>query len=64
MPQSITVTGADRTLFHLALRYYGDATEWVRIASANGISDPMISGTMTLTIPDKSAVKTGGIPQL
>jgi nucleoid-associated protein YgaU len=64
MPKTITVTGADRTLFHVAARQLGDATEWVRIADANGISDPMITGTVTLTIPDPTPVKSGGIPSL
>lgn len=61
--QSMTFTGADGTLFHVASRLYGDATEWIRIALANGISDPMIVGTVTLTIPDKPQTKSGGIPQ-
>jgi hypothetical protein len=60
----ITVTGADRTLFHVALRHLNDATEWVRIAQASGLSDPMIVGVMTLTIPNLSSKATGGIPQL
>jgi nucleoid-associated protein YgaU len=65
MPKTITVTGADRSLFHVAARQLGDATEWVRIADANGISDPMIApGAVTLTIPDPTPVKSGGIPSL
>lgn len=58
-----TYTGADRSLFHIAAIEYGNASEWVRIAQANNISDPLIVGTVTLTIPDPSPVKTGGIPQ-
>jgi hypothetical protein len=58
-----TFTGADGTLFHIAARELGDATEWIRIAQANGISDPMITGTVRLIIPSRSPIKTGGIPQ-
>jgi hypothetical protein len=64
MAKTITVSGADRTLFHVAARYLGNAAEWITIAQANGLSDPMISGIMELVIPDPSPVKTGGIPQL
>jgi nucleoid-associated protein YgaU len=56
-------TGADGTLFHIAAREYGDATQWVLIAAANKISDPIISGTVTLTIPDPPPTSTGGIQQ-
>lgn len=63
MPSVKTFTGADGTLFHIAARELGDATEWIRIAQANGISDPRIVGAVTLTIPDPIPTKTGGIPQ-
>lgn len=55
----ITVAGGD--LYRLALKYYGDATQWWRIAKANGLSDPMLSGVVTLTIPDATSSDTGGI---
>lgn len=61
--QTKTFTGADGTLFHIAARLYGDATEWIRIAQANGIIDPMIVGTVTLVIPSKPQTQSGGIPQ-
>lgn len=60
--QTLTFTGADGTLFHVAARLYGDAMEWIRIAQANGVSDPTIIGTITLTIPDKPQTPSGGIP--
>jgi hypothetical protein len=63
MPKTITVTGADISLFHVALRYLGDATEWITIATANGLADPMISGTMTIKIPSPNPAPSGGIPQ-
>jgi hypothetical protein len=64
MPQTIPVSGgADRTLFHVAAKQYGDPTQWLPIAQANGMNDPMIVGNITLTIPPQDATSTGGIPQ-
>jgi hypothetical protein len=57
--QSIQVAGGN--LFRIAMTYLGDATQWVRIAQLNGISDPMLSGTMTLRIPDKNPSAGGGV---
>ena len=56
--QDITVSNV--SLFALAAKYYGDATAWNVIAEANGLTDPMIFETMTITIPS-AAVSTGGI---
>jgi len=44
--QTIQVAGGN--LFRIALVYLGDATQWIRVAQLNGLSDPMLSGTMTL----------------
>lgn len=38
-------------LFQIAQKQYGDATAWTGIAKANNITDPIISGSRTLTIP-------------
>lgn len=57
-PSSVTVAGGN--LFALAAQYYGDATLWYRIAAANGRTDPMIEGVVTLRLP-KPAVTNGGI---
>lgn len=59
----ITVSGADISLFHVAARELGDATQWIRIAQANGLSDPMLASVVTLTIPDVNPLLTGGLPQ-
>lgn len=62
--QTIDVSAADRTLFHLAARFYGDATLWLLIAEANCIGDPMILGIIRgLKIPDADPIRTGGLPQ-
>jgi hypothetical protein len=57
--QSITVAGGN--LFQIAARYLGDATQWVRIAALNGLSDPMLQGVVTLLLPAVDPSATGGI---
>ena len=62
---SITVTAADVSLYHVAAVQLGDATQWWRIAVANNLVDPMIaSGPQTLLIPDTnpSALVDDGLP--
>jgi nucleoid-associated protein YgaU len=57
--QVITVAGGN--LFQLAAQYLKDATQWIRIAQANGLSDPVITGLQTLVIPPLDASAGGGI---
>jgi len=57
--QTITVVGGN--LFQIATQAYGDATRWTDIARANGLSDPQLSGTLTLTLPILNGAGTGGI---
>jgi nucleoid-associated protein YgaU len=59
MPTQITVAGGN--LFQIAAQQLGDATQWIRIAQANGLSDPQLSGVVTLTIPDPDPTAGGGI---
>ncbi len=56
---TITVAGGD--LFHIAAQQLGDATQWIRIAQLNGLSDPVISGVTTLQLPAPNAAAGGGI---
>ena len=58
--QTITVFGGD--LFHIAAKYLGDATQWIRIAQMNNIADPFLSGMVTLVIPDADSNAGGGEP--
>jgi hypothetical protein len=58
--QKITLAGGN--LYQLAAQYLGDATQWVRIAQLNGLSDPMLSGLNTLLIPDPNPAASGGVP--
>ena len=57
--RTITVAGGD--LFRIAARELGDATQWIRIAQLNGISDPMLEGVVTLMIPDVDPNAGGGV---
>ena len=52
---------AGDNLFRLAAIRLGDATQWIRIAELNGISDPYITGVMSLLIPDIDRGAGGGI---
>jgi nucleoid-associated protein YgaU len=56
-----TITVASGTLFQIAAQYLGDATQWVRIAALNNISDPWLSGLVTLNLPDVDPAAGGGI---
>ncbi|MCP1243068.1 LysM peptidoglycan-binding domain-containing protein [Acetobacter lambici] len=65
MANTIKVTAADRTLYHVAASYLGDATQWWRIAQLNGLTDPDLSAfvtPVTLTLPAKDASQASGVP--
>ncbi len=47
--RQLNVAGGN--LYTLAAQEYGDATAWQTIAQANHLTDPMIHGVQTLTIP-------------
>jgi nucleoid-associated protein YgaU len=55
----ISVVGGN--LFQIAAKYLNDATQWLRIAQINGLSDPQLSGVVTLTIPGIDQNAGGGI---
>jgi hypothetical protein len=57
--RTVTVAGGD--LYHVALQYLGDATQWSRIAQANNLLDPVITGIVTLQIPSVNPTLTGGV---
>jgi nucleoid-associated protein YgaU len=58
MPTQMIVVGGD--LYRIAAQTYGDATQWYRIAAANGLTDPLVPGPMTLVIPDPTTQPTKG----
>jgi hypothetical protein len=56
-----TITVAGGNLFQIASRELNDATQWIRIAQLNGISDPILTGIVTLLIPNVDPNAGGGI---
>ena len=56
-----TITVAGDNLFRIAAQHLSDATQWIRIAELNDISDPILSGVTTLLIPDTDRNAGGGI---
>ena len=56
-----TIQVAGGNLYRIAMDYLGDATQWIRIAQLNGIDDPMLSGTVTLTVPARDPNAGGGV---
>jgi hypothetical protein len=59
--QIVTLIGGN--LYSLAAQYYGDQSQWVIIARANGLYDPQLTGQNTLVIPPWNGVDTGGVLQ-
>ena len=57
--QTIQVAGGN--LYRIAMTYLGDATQWIRIAQLNDISDPVLTGTITLQIPTPDPNAGGGV---
>jgi hypothetical protein len=61
--KTITVSPSDIDLYHLAARQWGDASAWLALAQANGLTDPVIYTVRTLQIPDYEPGFSGGAPQ-
>lgn len=59
--QTITVAGSN--LFAIAAQQLGDATQWIRIARLNNLSDPLLTGVVTLLIPSVDPAAGGGVAQ-
>ena len=57
--RTLTVVGGN--LFRIAAEQLNDATQWIRIAQLNGLSDPMLAGVTVLLVPDVDASAGGGI---
>ncbi|KAF1009479.1 MAG: hypothetical protein GAK28_00117 [Luteibacter sp.] len=56
--RSVPVSGGN--LMDMAASQYGDATAWTGIAKANGLSDPMLTGLQTISVPLR-ADNAGGL---
>lgn len=59
MNRVVVVAGGN--LFVLAAKYLNDSTQWIRIAQVNKLSDPVLSGVVTLVIPPVDLAAGGGI---
>lgn len=55
------VTAGSTDLYHLAAAAYGDARGWTRIAQANRLTDPAISGITQVVIPRADAASATGV---
>ena len=60
----LTVAGGN--LFRIAAEQLGDATQWLRIAQLNNLTDPVLTGStvngvITLRIPNRDPRAGGGI---
>jgi len=62
MATTKTYTGADVDLFHIASVELGDPLQFYRFLQANSLLDPVITGTVTLVIPEADPSNTGGVP--
>ena len=47
----VPTTVAGGNLYSIAAKQYGDATAWTGIAKANGLTDPVLSGVHTISVP-------------
>lgn len=62
--QNATVqTVAGGNLFSIASQQYGDPTSWTAIAKANGLTDPVLVGVQSLTVPNASDTAGGLLGQ-
>lgn len=57
--QTITVIGGN--LFEVAANQLGSALQWINIARANNLTDPLLSGKNEIVIPQFSSVFSDGI---
>ncbi|WP_158746083.1 hypothetical protein [Acidisphaera sp. L21] len=56
---NLTVAGGN--LFRIAAEQLGDATQWIRIAELNALSDPVLTGLTVLRLPNPDPTAGGGI---
>jgi hypothetical protein len=56
-----TIVASGGNLFEIAAAQLGSALQWINIARANNLSDPMLSGQNQLVIPSFSSVFSNGI---
>lgn len=57
--QKIIVIGGN--LFEIAANQLGSALQWINIARANNLTDPMLSGQNEIIIPQFSSTFSNGV---
>jgi hypothetical protein len=57
--RTITVVGGN--LWAIAAREMNDAQQASRLATINGLTDPFLTGQVTLSIPPADATQSGGL---
>ncbi|WP_336763428.1 hypothetical protein [Asaia sp. VD9] len=65
--QTIQITAADVSLYHVAASQLNDATQWWRIAQLNGMTDPdftWLPSPVPLQIPNIDPTQNSGVPGL
>lgn len=63
MTKTITVGPSDISLWHVAARYLGDATQANRIMRLNNLSDTWITSLQDIVLPPVDSSQTGGIDE-
>lgn len=58
---NVAITVFSGNLFQISAQYLGDATQWIRIAQLNNLSDPVIHTMLILVLPPVDASAGGGI---
>nr|WP_173582862.1 LysM peptidoglycan-binding domain-containing protein [Acetobacter musti] len=61
MSKTIQIGPSNISLWHVAAKFLGDATQANRIMSLNGLSDTWITSVQTIILPPVDATQTGGI---
>jgi hypothetical protein len=57
----LTITTVGGNLFEIAAMRLGSALQWINIARANNLTDPMLAGQNEIVIPPFSSVYSDGI---
>lgn len=56
-----TINAIGGNLFEIAASELGSAMQWINIARANGMRDPVITGQVQIIIPPFSSIFSDGI---
>ncbi len=62
MSGSTTLTVAGGDLYRIAAEQYGDASLFVQLMEANGLTDPVLPAGLTQIVLPAGLVSTDGVP--